>query len=114
MTDLGSRQTRRRCPTTDWRILASGFGHFTAIGHLSTSSRDRAAVQSLVCAFRSTQCLPRQTAMPASWRVVVADDEPAARRGVRQLLSRFSEFTIVGECRDGREVLDALDALEPD
>ena len=49
-----------------------------------------------------------------SWRVLVADDEPAARRGVRQLLSRFPQFAIVGECRDGWEVLAALDTLAPD
>ena len=48
------------------------------------------------------------------WRVLVADDEPAARRGVRQLLSAFPEFIIVGECRDGREALAALDPLHPD
>lgn len=48
------------------------------------------------------------------WKVLVADDEPAARRGVRQLLAAFPEFTIVGECRDGREVLAALDTLNPD
>ena len=48
------------------------------------------------------------------WSVVVADDEPAARRGVRQLLSAFPDFAIVGECRDGREVLAALDRLHPD
>src|SRR5256714_4878840 len=48
------------------------------------------------------------------WKVLVADDEPAARRGVRQLLAPFSQFAIVGECRDGREVLVALDSLEPD
>ncbi len=48
------------------------------------------------------------------WRVLVADDEPAARRGVRQLLNPFEKFTIVGECRDGREVLAALDSLRPD
>ena len=46
--------------------------------------------------------------------VLVADDEPAARRGVRQLLAPFTDFTIVGECRDGREVLAALDVLKPD
>ena len=50
----------------------------------------------------------------ARWRVIVADDEPAARRGVKQLLQPFPDFTIVGECRDGREVLAALDALQPD
>lgn len=52
--------------------------------------------------------------MPARWRVVVADDEPAARRGVRQLLDAFPEFSVVGECRDGREVLECLVRLAPD
>ena len=46
--------------------------------------------------------------------VLVADDEPAARRGVRQLLAPFPDFVVVGECRDGREVLAALDVLKPD
>jgi len=50
----------------------------------------------------------------AEWRALVADDEPAARRGVRQLLAAFPEFTIVGECRNGDEVLAALDRLAPD
>ena len=50
----------------------------------------------------------------ARWRVVVADDEPAARRGVRQLLTPFTDFAIVGEARDGRETLAALAALQPD
>jgi two-component system, LytTR family, response regulator len=46
--------------------------------------------------------------------VLVADDEPAARRGVRQLLAGFPDFAVIGECRDGREVLAALDVLRPD
>jgi two-component system, LytTR family, response regulator len=50
----------------------------------------------------------------AEWRVLVADDEPAARRGVRQLLAAFPQFRIVGECRDGAEALASLDTLEPD
>jgi two-component system LytT family response regulator len=48
------------------------------------------------------------------WRVLVADDEPAARRGVRQLLASHPDFVVVGECRDGREVLTSLDRLQPD
>ena len=48
------------------------------------------------------------------WRVLIADDEPAARRGVRQLLAPFSEFVVVGECRDGRELLAALDTMAAD
>lgn len=50
----------------------------------------------------------------AEWSVLVADDEPAARRGVRQMLAGFPDFTVVGECRNGSEVLRALDALQPD
>jgi two-component system LytT family response regulator len=50
----------------------------------------------------------------AEWTALVADDEPAARRGVRQLLAAFPEFAVVGECRNGAEVLAALDTLRPD
>jgi two-component system LytT family response regulator len=49
----------------------------------------------------------------AEWTVLIADDEPAARRGVRQLLAPFTDFTVAGECRDGAEVLTALDSLNP-
>ncbi|MGE5733323.1 MAG: LytR/AlgR family response regulator transcription factor [Gemmatimonas sp.] len=53
--------------------------------------------------------------MPSNpWRVLLADDEPAARRGVRQLLAAFPDFTVAGECRNGREVLAALDLVAPD
>jgi two-component system LytT family response regulator len=48
------------------------------------------------------------------WTVLIADDEPAARRGVRQLLAPYPDFTVIGECRDGREVIAALDARPPD
>src|SRR5437899_1285280 len=48
------------------------------------------------------------------WGALIADDEPAARRGVRQLLATFPEFAVVGECRNGAEVLAALDRLRPD
>jgi two-component system LytT family response regulator len=46
----------------------------------------------------------------SEWKVLIADDEPAARRGVRQLLAAFPEFVAAGECRNGAEVLAALDA----
>ena len=46
--------------------------------------------------------------------VLIADDEPAARRGVRQLLGAFPEFAVVGECRNGAELLAALDRVKAD
>src|SRR5262249_47669516 len=51
--------------------------------------------------------------MPESWRVLIVDDEPAARRGVRQLLAAFPAFEVVGECRDGAEALASIDTLAP-
>ena len=50
----------------------------------------------------------------SKWSVLIADDEPAARRGVRQLLAAFADFFVTGECRNGAEVLAALDASAPD
>jgi two-component system LytT family response regulator len=47
-------------------------------------------------------------------RVLVADDEPLARRGVRQLLAPHRDITVVGEARNGIETITALDELSPD
>lgn len=49
----------------------------------------------------------------AEWRVVIADDEPAARRGVRQLLVAFQDFHVVAECRNGAEALTAIEKKKP-
>jgi two-component system, LytTR family, response regulator len=51
---------------------------------------------------------------PVKWKALIADDEPAARRGVRQLLANFPEFVVAGECRNGAEVLNALETCAPD
>ncbi|HEU4455840.1 MAG TPA: LytTR family DNA-binding domain-containing protein [Longimicrobium sp.] len=47
-------------------------------------------------------------------RALIVDDEPLARRGIRQLLEPHADVQVVGECRNGREALRALDALAPD
>jgi two-component system, LytTR family, response regulator len=39
---------------------------------------------------------------------LIADDEPLARERLRMLLGEDGEFEIVGECRNGREVVAAL------
>jgi two-component system LytT family response regulator len=48
------------------------------------------------------------------WKALIADDEPSARRGVRQLMAAFPEFGVAAECRNGAEVLAALDVSRPD
>lgn len=50
----------------------------------------------------------------AEIRALVVDDEPLARRGVRQLLEPFGEVRVVGEARDGREAVELLRTLKPD
>lgn len=47
-------------------------------------------------------------------RVVIVDDEPLARLGVRQLLARHANVAIAGEARDGREAVALLTAMRPD
>lgn len=41
-------------------------------------------------------------------RVLIADDEPLARRALTQLLAAHSDVEVAGECADGAEVRDAL------
>lgn len=44
------------------------------------------------------------------WRTLIADDERVARRGLRRLIESDPEIAVVGECRNGREVADRLNA----
>lgn len=50
----------------------------------------------------------------SDYKALIVDDEPAARRGIRRLLSREPDFVIVGECGDGLEATAAVRELEPD
>jgi DNA-binding NarL/FixJ family response regulator len=39
-------------------------------------------------------------------RVLIADDHPVVRHGLRQMLAREADVTVVGEARDGQEVIE--------
>ena len=47
-------------------------------------------------------------------RALIADDEPLARRGIRQLLAHEPDVDVVGEARSGRETIQLARALRPD
>jgi two-component system LytT family response regulator len=51
---------------------------------------------------------------PHPIRVLIADDEPLARRGIRQLLASHPDMLVVGEARNGREALRLLGSVAPD
>src|SRR6266446_4387763 len=47
-------------------------------------------------------------------RLVIADDHPIVRDGLKKLLLLEEDFDVVGEAGDGREVLDKVRELDPD
>jgi two-component system, LytTR family, response regulator len=51
--------------------------------------------------------------MPAK-KVLIIDDEEAARILIRQYLEDYDQLEIVGECSDGLVAVNSIDRLEPD
>jgi two-component system LytT family response regulator len=51
---------------------------------------------------------------PPALRVVVAEDEPAARRHLVRLLRRHEDVVVVAECANGDEALAAAQSVAPD
>jgi two-component system, LytTR family, response regulator len=47
-------------------------------------------------------------------RLLIVDDEPLIRSGLRSELAKFAEVEVVGECADGRGALAEIAALRPD
>ncbi|MGB3681028.1 MAG: response regulator transcription factor [Rubrobacteraceae bacterium] len=52
--------------------------------------------------------------VPASIRLLIADDHPVVRAGLEGMLSRQPDFEVVGEAGDGREAVELADRLRPD
>jgi DNA-binding NarL/FixJ family response regulator len=47
-------------------------------------------------------------------RVVIADDQPVVRQGLRTFLELHDDIDVVGEAEDGEQALAAIAATEPD
>src|SRR6202166_1539337 len=47
-------------------------------------------------------------------RIVISDDHPIVRDGLKKLLLLEEDFDVVGEAGDGREVVDKVRELDPD
>ena len=47
-------------------------------------------------------------------RIVVADDEPLARKRIKSLLADIPDVAVVAECANGRETIDAIRDHAPD
>lgn len=47
-------------------------------------------------------------------KTLIVDDEPLARRNLRLLLEQDPQIEIIGECRNGKEAVKAIEASRPD
>lgn len=47
-------------------------------------------------------------------RVVLAEDHPIVREGIRSFISKLPDYSVVAECRTGLETLRALERTAPD
>ena len=51
---------------------------------------------------------------PLQHRILLVDDHPMMRHGIRQMLELEDDFKIVGEAGNGEEALSLIDPLQPD
>jgi two-component system, LytTR family, response regulator len=49
-----------------------------------------------------------------TWRAIVVDDEPPARRALEQLLSAEADFVVVADCSHGAEAIERVREEQPD
>ena len=47
-------------------------------------------------------------------KALIVDDEELARRGLQIRLQKFDDVEVCGECRNGREAIDAVREHSPD
>src|SRR5260370_5759037 len=47
-------------------------------------------------------------------RILIADDHPIVRNGLKRLFASESDLEVVGEACDGQQALQLIDELEPD
>ena len=52
--------------------------------------------------------------MPPPKRILIADDQRSARKGLRALLALCSEVEVIGEAMDGQEAVNLTATRQPD
>mgnify|MGYP000324007311 CR=1 FL=1 len=52
--------------------------------------------------------------MTATFNAIIVDDEPLARKGLTIRLKQHPEISIIAECKNGREAIEAIKTKSPD
>ena len=115
----GRRSRRRRvdCPRVEW----NGHRPHQHTRAFAASLRQR-AIPDARCECASAGCESRSTchfmsdAPPpaAALRVLIVDDEPLARRGLRVRLEAMRDVEVIGEAVSGVDAIAAIETLRPD
>lgn len=58
--------------------------------------------------------ISHEAVAPAQVRVVIADDHPVVRIGVRNMLAAHGQFDVAGEAENGQQAVEQALALHPD
>src|SRR5688572_9758561 len=108
---LNRRSTREKGPALHGS--ATGFASCTAVRLASTYRAMQARDSRRRCQSRMTQPIDGATgAAPVT--AVVADDEPIARAGLRDMLAEISWVRWIGDAASGPAAVEAIDRLRPD
>lgn len=103
------------CQATSWTTRLSVALDCGARG-LSLILRPRFVIAALVCAALAvdgdTRTRTRDTAHPI--RVMIVDDHPIVRQGVKLSLRSAPDFEVVGEAGTGEEAIEQLKQAHPD
>jgi len=81
---------------------------------LLPTTHDTDPGDSSVTASRCTCGQTRPAGSPAGVRVLLVDDNAWVRSALNDLLSAEDDVTVVGECEDGSQVVEAAARLRPD
>src|SRR6185437_165480 len=65
----------------------------------------------VTCSWRS-RIVSKKVSM--KFKVLIVDDEPLARRGIRLRLKAYSDFVILDDCEDGMSAIEAIEKHAPD
>src|SRR6185312_7307424 len=57
---------------------------------------------------------PFQRGVRMKTRVLIVDDEPIARRGIRRYLAKHNDIEVVGEAANGISAVQQINELHPD
>ena len=52
--------------------------------------------------------------MTKNFSTIIVDDEPLARKMIKEYLQDFPEIKIVGECKNGKQAVKAINEDKPD